>query len=58
MKNKTSKYLPLAAWSGVIGSALFVAVFLLEGWIRPGYNPLAEYVSALSLGGRGWVQIG
>jgi Protein of unknown function (DUF998) len=57
VKNETSKYLLLAAWSGMIGPALFVAVFLLEGWIRPGYNPLAEYVSALSLGGRGWVQI-
>jgi len=57
VKNKTSKYLLLAAWSGMIGAALFVAVFLLEGWIRPGYQPLAEYVSALSLGGRGWVQI-
>jgi hypothetical protein len=57
MKNKTSKYLLLATWSGMIGPALFVTVFLLEGWIRPGYNPLAEYVSALSLGGRGWVQI-
>jgi hypothetical protein len=57
VKNETSKYLLLAAWSGMIGPALFVAVFLLEGWTRPGYNPLAEYVSALSLGGRGWVQI-
>ena len=57
MKNETSKTLMLGAWSGMIGSALFVAVFLLEGWIRPGYNPLAEYVSALALGGRGWVQI-
>ena len=57
MKNETSKYLLFAAWSGIIGPALFVAVFLLEGWIRPGYNSLAEYVSALSLGGRGWIQI-
>jgi hypothetical protein len=57
VKNKTSKYLLLAAWSGMIGAALFVAVFLVEGWIRPGYRPLAEYVSALSLGGRGWIQI-
>lgn len=57
MKNETSKTLMLGAWSGMIGSALFVTVFFVEGWIRPGYNPLAEYVSALSLGGRGWVQI-
>ncbi len=57
MNKNTPKYLPLATWAGVVGPALFVAVFLLEGWIRPGYNPSAEYVSALSLGGRGWVQI-
>jgi Protein of unknown function (DUF998) len=57
VKTGISKHLPLAAWSGMIGSALFVGVFLLEGWIRPGYNPLTEYVSALSLGARGWVQI-
>ncbi len=57
MKNKTSKHFLFGAWSGMIGPTLFVAVFLVEGWIRPGYNPLSEYVSALSLGGRGWIQI-
>jgi hypothetical protein len=57
MKNESSKYLRLAAWAGVIGPALFVTVFLLEGWLRPGYNFLAEYVSALSLGERGWLQV-
>lgn len=57
MKKGTLKYLMLAAWSGMIGPAFFVVVFWVEGWIRPGYSPLAEYVSALSLGGRGWVQI-
>ena len=46
-----------AAWAGMIGSALFVTVFTLEGWLRPGYNPLAMYVSELSLGPRGWIQI-
>ena len=57
MKNETSKYLLFATWSGIIGPALFVTVFTLEGWIRPRYNPLAQYVSALSLGERGWIQI-
>jgi hypothetical protein len=57
MKKATSNFLPLAAWAGIIGPALFVAVFLVEGAIRPGYNPLAEFVSALSLGPRGWIQI-
>jgi hypothetical protein len=47
----------LAAWTGILGSALFVAVFTIEGLIRPGYEPLKMYVSALSLGGRGWIQI-
>ncbi len=47
----------LAAWAGMIGPALFVTIFTLEGWLRPGYNPLGMYVSELSLGPRGWIQI-
>jgi len=47
----------LASWAGIIGPALFVAVFTIEGWIRPGYEPLKTFVSALSLGPRGWIQI-
>jgi hypothetical protein len=47
----------LAAWAGILAPALFVAVFTIEGWLRPGYHPLSTYVSALSLGPRGWIQI-
>jgi hypothetical membrane protein len=47
----------LAAWAGIIGPVLFVAVFTIEGWLRPGYEPLKMYVSALSLGPRGWIQM-
>ena len=47
----------VAAWAGMLGAALFVAVFSLEGLLRPGYNALSSYVSALSLGPRGWVQV-
>jgi hypothetical protein len=47
----------LAAWAGIIAPALFVVVFTIEGWLRPGYDPLSTYVSALSLGPRGWIQI-
>ncbi len=47
----------LAGWAGMVGSALFVAVFTVEGWLRPGYNPLEMFISAVSLGPRGWVQI-
>lgn len=42
---------------GVVGPALFITVFLIEGLIRQGYNPLRHYVSSLSLGKRGWIQI-
>ncbi len=47
----------VAVWAGIIGPLLFVATFMLEGWLRPGYEPLSMYVSALSLGPRGWIQI-
>src|SRR5262249_37750539 len=47
----------LAAWAGMIGPALFVTVFTLEGWLRTGYDPLSMYISELSLGPRGWIQI-
>lgn len=36
---------------------LFVTVFTVEGWLRPGYHPGSVFVSELSLGPRGWVQI-
>lgn len=47
----------LAAWAGMIGPILFMVIFTLEGWLRPGYDPLGMYISELSLGPRGWIQI-
>lgn len=44
------------AWAGMIGAVLFVAIFMLEGWLRPGYNPRSMLVSELALGPRGWIQ--
>ncbi len=46
----------LAAWAGLLGPMLFVALFTLEGWLRPGYDPRSMYVSELALGPRGWLQ--
>ena len=57
MKKTTPDQYQLALWTGIIAPILFVAIFLLEGWLRPGYEPLSMYVSALSLGPRGWIQI-
>jgi Protein of unknown function (DUF998) len=40
-----------------LAPALFVAVLLVDGAIRPGYDPLRHFGSELSLGSRGWVQV-
>ena len=42
---------------GVLGPALFVVAFMIEGAIRPNYDPARVYVSQLSLGDQGWQQI-
>jgi hypothetical protein len=42
---------------GVLGPILFYAVVMIEGAVRPGYNAVSDFVSYLSLGERGWVQI-
>jgi uncharacterized protein DUF998 len=55
--NKISDRRVLAGWAGMMGSALFVTVFTLEGWLRPGYDPRSTFISELSIGPRGWVQI-
>lgn len=47
----------ITAYAGMIGSALFIATFTIEGLLRPGYNPISMYISELSLGPRGWIQI-
>jgi hypothetical membrane protein len=41
---------------GVVGPPLFVLVFLVEGAMRPGYDPVRLPLSLLALTGRGWVQ--
>jgi hypothetical membrane protein len=43
--------------AGVIGPVLFVVVFLVEGWTRPGYDPTRMFVSGLSLTDAGWQQV-
>ncbi len=44
--------------AGTAGTTLFVVCFLVDGATRPGYHPVRQPVSALALGGRGWVQTG
>jgi len=44
-------------YAGVVAPLLFIAVFLIEGATRPGYNPWRMYVSQLGTGPGGWVQV-
>ncbi len=45
------------ALAGVIGPPLFVFVFLIDGFIKRGYDPVTTTVSEASIGELGWVQI-
>jgi len=47
----------LAVWAGVIGPILFIAIFTVEGFLRSDYNPISTYISDLSIGPRGIIQI-
>lgn len=45
--------------TGAVGAStalLFLVIFTLDGWLRPGYRPIYHPVSALALGRRGWLQ--
>jgi len=44
------------ALTGIIGPPLFFGVVILEGAVRPGYRPVHDAISELSLGPRGWIQ--
>lgn len=45
------------ALAGVIGPPLFVVVFLVLGFIKPGYDPVTRFVSEGSIGELGWIQV-
>src|SRR5215472_1431749 len=41
---------------GIIAGPLFVTAFLVQGAIRPDYDPLKHSISTLALGSFGWIQ--
>lgn len=43
-------------WIAGIGPLLFFGIATVEGSLRVGYDPIADPISALALGPRGWVQ--
>ena len=44
-------------WCGVVGAISFVAVFLVNDAVKPGYEPVRDFVSEAAIGRGGWVQI-
>ena len=46
-----------ASWAGMLGPTFFTLSFLINGFLTPGYDPVRRYVSELSIGPRGWIQI-
>jgi hypothetical membrane protein len=44
-------------YAGVVGPLLFIVVFLIEGFTRPGYSQWRHYVSQLATGPDGWTQV-
>jgi uncharacterized protein DUF998 len=57
MKKSATDRRQIAGCAGMLGSAFFVTIFTLEGWLRPGYDARSTFISELSIGPRGWVQI-
>ncbi len=54
---KVSGLLRFSLRAGIVAPVLFVGCFMILGWLRPGYDPRMMYVSELSLGSYGWIQI-
>lgn len=46
-----SKFVRLAAVAGVLAPVSYTAAYLIGGAIKPGYNPLVQYVSEIGVGG-------
>lgn len=47
----------VAPWAGMLGTVLFTLSFTINGFLRPCYDPIRMYVSELSIGPNGWIQI-
>lgn len=46
----------LFLWAGIIAPILFATVFLLDGFLKPGYSAYSEAISYLEVGEYGWIQ--
>src|SRR5262245_9186387 len=44
-------------WGGIVGPIGFFGIATILGAITPGYDPVRHFVSLLSLGTNGWLQV-
>lgn len=54
---QTGKMPRLLISCGWVGTVLFTLVYTIDGATRPGYDPLQHWISHLSLGPRGWLNM-
>ncbi len=47
----------ISVYGGVIAPILFVLIFTIEGLFRENYSAMKNFISELSVGNRGWIQI-
>ena len=47
----------IGGMAGIVGTVLFTLSFTVNGALRADYDPLRRYVSELSIGPQGWIQI-
>jgi len=52
---RRSYFTRLFTLAGVIGSILFVLVFIIDGFLRPGYSPIQQAISDLGVGQNAWI---
>lgn len=43
-------------WAGIIAPFLFATIFLIDGFLKPGYSAYDEAISYLEVGNYGWIQ--
>lgn len=47
----------VGAWAGILAPVVFLGVSIVEGLLRPGYDMVGMFISALAMGPRGGIQI-
>jgi Protein of unknown function (DUF998) len=47
----------ISVYCGVNAPIVFVLIFTIEGMMRENYSPMKNFISELSIGNRGWIQI-